>query len=147
MEVDKVLKSDVAGEKEFSPWKEYVKAAMVALALALFIRTFVVQAFKIPSESMMRTLLVGDHLLVNKMVYRFEKPQRRDIMVFEYPLDRSRDFVKRVIGLPGETLEMIHNTVYINGKPLKEPYTRYMSDGFGYVQDTVGIHDENTAGG
>lgn len=105
--------------------KEYVKAAVVALLLALFIRTYVSQAFKIPSESMVPTLLVGDHLLINKMLYRFEKPERKDIMVFKYPLDRSRDFVKRLIGLPGETIEMKGNTVYINGKALDEPYAIY----------------------
>ncbi len=127
---DKLLNSGDAKE-EFSPWKEYVKAAVIALGLALLIRTFVVQAFKIPSESMLETLLVGDHLLVNKMVYHISKPERGDIVVFAYPLDHSRDFVKRVIGLPGETIEMLHNTIYIDGEALKEPYAIYQRNYFG----------------
>ncbi|MBI5814540.1 MAG: signal peptidase I [Nitrospinae bacterium] len=111
-------------------WKEYVKAGVVAVILALFIRTFVAQAFKIPSESMVDTLLVGDHLLVNKLVYRFNDPSRGDIVVFQYPYDPTRDFVKRVVGLPGETLEVYGRTVYINGKPLAEPYTRFEENPF-----------------
>lgn len=128
---ENALNSAGSGEEETSHWKEYAKAAVIALALALFIRTFVVQAFKIPSESMMETLLVGDHLLVNKMAPRFSTPERGDILVFRYPLDHSRDFVKRVVGLPGETLEMVRNTVYINGRPLDEPYAIYQTSGFG----------------
>lgn len=110
-----------------SLWKEYVKAGFVAILLALFIRTFVAQAFKIPSESMLNTLMVGDHLLVNKLVYHFWEPQRGDIIVFQYPMDPTRDFVKRVVGLPGERFEMKENVVYINGKPLNEPYAIYES--------------------
>jgi len=106
-------------------WKDYLKAAVIAVGLALIIRTFIVQAFKIPSESMVDTLLVGDHLLVNKLVYNFEPIQRGDIVVFRYPLDPNRDFVKRVVGLPGETIEMRQTTVYVNGAPLTESYTRY----------------------
>lgn len=112
-------------EEQGSLWKEYIKAGIVALALALFIRAFVAQAFKIPSESMVPALLVGDHLLVNKIVYRIWEPERGDIIVFEYPNDPSRDFVKRAIGLPGEVVEMKGDTVYINGQPLKEPYAFY----------------------
>lgn len=114
-----------AAEPQTALWKEYVKAGVVALALALFIRAFVAQAFKIPSESMVPTLLVGDHLLVNKIVYRIWEPQRGDIIVFEYPIDPSRDFVKRAIGLPGETVEVKGDTVFINDKPLTEPYAYY----------------------
>ena len=124
------MESAGVGDRSSALWKEYVKAAVVAVILAFFIRTFVAQAFKIPSESMVETLLVGDHLLVNKLIYRFGSPQRGDIIVFEYPNDTTRDFVKRAIGLPGETLEVRGKTVYINGKPLDEKYTRFEENPF-----------------
>jgi signal peptidase I len=116
--------------------KEYVEALAVALVLALFIRTFVVQAFKIPSESMVNTLLVGDHLLVNKFIYGVKlpfsdktvapvsDPALGDIIVFEYPLDKELDYIKRIIGLPGDVIELKSNVVYRNSQPLKEPYVR-----------------------
>ncbi|MBF0291753.1 MAG: signal peptidase I [Nitrospinae bacterium] len=123
--VSKEREAGKVGEAQGALWKEYIKAGVVALALALFIRAFVAQAFKIPSESMVPTLLVGDHLLVNKIVYRIWEPQRGDIIVFEYPMDPSRDFVKRAVGLPGEVVEVKGDTVYINNQPLKEPYAFY----------------------
>jgi signal peptidase I len=112
--------------------REYVESLVVAFILATFIRTFVVQAFKIPTGSMEKNLLIGDHLLVNKVVYspslgRFEdallgkKPiGRGHVVVFKYPEDPTRDFIKRVIGLPGETLEIRGKQVYIDGRPLDE---------------------------
>ncbi len=118
--------------------REYVESIVIAVILALFIRTFVVQAFKIPTGSMENNLLIGDHLLVNKFVFgppAFalerallpERPIRRgDIIVFKFPEDRERDFIKRVIGLPGETLEVKDKRVYINGKRLDEPYVHYL---------------------
>src|SRR5512143_3557314 len=118
--------------------REYLESIAVAVILALFIRTFVVQAFKIPTGSMQPNLLIGDHLLVNKLVYspslgRFEdlllgkKPIARDhVIVFKYPGDPTRDFIKRVIGLPGETVEVRDKTVYIDGKPLQEPYAHFI---------------------
>lgn len=127
----KTQKHNSAHEGGVHLWKEYLKAGVVAVALALFIRTYVAQAFKIPSESMMQTLLVGDHLLVNKVVYHLWEPQRGDIVVFRYPMDPSRDFVKRVVGLPGEVVEMKGKTVYINGEPLDEPYAIYDPTPFG----------------
>ncbi|MFQ5881941.1 MAG: signal peptidase I [Candidatus Methylomirabilales bacterium] len=114
--------------------REWVEALAVAVLLALFIRTFVVQAFKIPSGSMMPTLVVGDHILVNKFIYGVRipvldawivgpwVPKREDIIVFKYPYDESRDFIKRVIGLPGDVVEIRKKQVYINGKPLAESY-------------------------
>ena len=105
--------------------------------LALFIRTFVVQAFKIPTGSMEPNLLIGDHLLVNKLVFgpslsgveRTLLPMkdiaRRDVIVFKYPEDPERDFIKRVIGLPGEQIEVRHKRVYVNGTLLDEPYAHY----------------------
>jgi len=104
-------------------WREYGEAILIAVVLALFIRTFVVQAFKIPSGSMIPTLLIGDHILVNKFIYRFTNPARGDVIVFKYPQDESRDFIKRVIGLPGDTVEVRKKSVYINGEPLQENFT------------------------
>jgi len=121
-----------------SPVREYFESICVAVILAFFVRTFVVQAFKIPTGSMEPNLLIGDHLLVNKFVFAptltsLERtllpiaPIRRgDIMVFKYPEDPSRDFIKRVIGMPGDTIEMRHKKVYVNGKPLEEPYVHFL---------------------
>jgi signal peptidase I len=118
--------------------REYFESICVAVILALFVRTFVVQAFKIPTGSMENNLLIGDHLLVNKFVFaptlsRTEEkllpidPIRRgDILVFKYPEDPERDFIKRVIGLPGEVVELKDKKVYINGKPLDEPYVHFL---------------------
>lgn len=117
-----VEESGEGSRKKKPVWREYAEAIVIAVVLALFIRTFVVQAFKIPSGSMMPTLLIGDHILVNKFIYRFTNPARDDIIVFKYPKDESKDFIKRVIGLPGETLEIRRKVVYINGKPLDEPF-------------------------
>ncbi len=102
--------------------REYAEAFVIAVVLALFIRTFVVQAFKIPSGSMLGTLQIGDHILVNKFIYCFSDPERGDIIVFKYPENPERDFIKRVIGLPGESIEIKNQVVYINGKPLEESY-------------------------
>jgi signal peptidase I len=118
--------------------REYFESICVAVILALFVRTFVVQAFKIPTGSMENNLLIGDHLLVNKFVFAptatgFERallpidPIRRgDIIVFKYPEDPERDFVKRVIGLPGETIELRDKKVYIDGAGIDEPYAQFL---------------------
>jgi len=108
--------------KEKPLWMEYAEAIVTAVILALIIRTFVVQAFKIPSGSMLQTLQIGDHILVNKFIYYFKEPERGDIIVFKYPKDPDRDFIKRVIGLPGEVIEIKNQQVYINDQPLEEPY-------------------------
>jgi signal peptidase I len=117
--------------------REYTESIIIAVILALFIRTWVVQAFKIPTGSMENNLLVGDHLLVDKFAFApslssFERTflpistiKRGDVIVFKYPVEPDRDFIKRVIGLPGETLEVKRKTVYINGKPLTEPYVHF----------------------
>lgn len=101
--------------------KEWIEPFVVALILALFIRAFFVQAFKIPTGSMRMTLLEKDRILVNKLVYRFEEPKRGDVIVFKYPLDPKRDFIKRLIGEPGDEIEIREGDVYINGKIVTEP--------------------------
>src|SRR2546428_68622 len=118
--------------------REYLESVVVAVILALFIRTFVVQAFKIPTGSMEPNLLIGDHLLVNKVIYSpsalpledrvlAKKPvQRGHVVVFKFPEDPARDFIKRVIGLPGETVEIRDKTVFINGQALVEPYAHFL---------------------
>jgi len=128
--------------RQKSAAREWAEAIAVAVVLALVIRTFVVQAFKIPSGSMLETLQIGDHLLVNKMtrgtiveipltrivlfhVPRLGDPQRGEVLVFQFPRDTSRDFIKRVIGLPGETVAIRDKRVYINGALLEEPYVIY----------------------
>lgn len=114
--------------KEKSTFREYAESLIVALLLALLMRHFVVQAFKIPSGSMETTLLIGDHILVNKFLYHFTVPERFDVIVFEYPWDDDRDFIKRVIALPGEKVEIRQHDVYINGQPLEDNrYTHYTS--------------------
>jgi signal peptidase I len=121
-----------------STLREYFESIVIAVILAFFIRTFVVQAFKIPTGSMEENLLIGDHLLVNKFVYgatesRIERAllpmgtiRRGDVIVFKFPEQPDRDFIKRVIGLPGETVEMREKKIYINGKPLDEPYVHFL---------------------
>jgi len=130
-------------KKNKSIFREYAEAIFIALLLALFIRTFIIQAFKIPSGSMEQTLLIGDHILVSKFTYGihvpniipflniklfddivlFQKvPKRGDIIVFRYPKNESRDFIKRVIGLPGDLLELRQQKVFINEKLIKEEH-------------------------
>ncbi len=131
--------------KKKGAFREYTEAAAIAIVLALFIRTFVVQAFKIPSGSMEPTLLVGDHILVNKFLYGIKlpytnstlipisRPERGDVIVFIYPVDKSKDFIKRVIGLPGDTIEIIGQKIYINGKKYEDKNGFYSNrkSGFG----------------
>src|SRR6202795_2750434 len=121
-----------------STLREYFESIVIAVILALFIRTFVVQAFKIPTGSMEENLLIGDHLLVNKFalgpgmsalerrLLPLATIHRGDVVVFKYPEEPERDFIKRVIGLPGETYELREKKVYINGQPLDEPYAHYL---------------------
>lgn len=113
---------------------EYAEAIVTALLLALFIRAFVVQAFKIPTGSMVGTLVPGDHLLVNKFVFgtqipftdtrilKFKEPSRGDIIVFKYPEDPKRDFIKRIIGVEGDLIEERDKVLYVNGQVIIEPY-------------------------
>src|SRR5437879_2236457 len=113
-----------------------LQSLLGTVVIAVFVITFVVQAFQIPSESMMNTLLVGDYLLVNKLCYGgrnfgdglmpYQKIGRGDIIVFHYPVDPQQHFVKRVIGLPGDRLRMVNKKVLINGKPIDEPYVHFL---------------------
>ena len=127
-------------KKSKSAIREYAEAIGMALFLALFIRTFIVQAFKIPSGSMIPTLQVGDHILVNKLSYgtripfwekyliEFKKPQRGDVIVFVFPEDPSKDFIKRVIGIGGDTVEIRGKRVYINNRLLEDPHAYFEGD-------------------
>ena len=127
-----------ANERKKSVPREYFESLVIAVILALFVRTWVFQAFKIPTGSMENNLLIGDHLIVNKMIFpptmtgleRAVLPRRDirrgDVIVFKYPEDPERDFIKRVIGLPGERLELRRKKIYINDKPIEEPYVRFL---------------------
>jgi signal peptidase I len=123
--------------KKKSTFREYAEAIIIALVLALFIRTFIVQAFKIPSGSMLPTLQIGDHILVNKFIYGvkmpfsgtilvpIKEPKPNDIVVFKFPRDPKLDYIKRVIAVAGDTVEMRRKKVYINGKPFDDTYGVY----------------------
>jgi signal peptidase I len=118
--------------------REYFESIVIAVILALFVRTWVVQAFKIPTGSMENNLLIGDHLLVNKFIFGpsptavegtllpVREIRRGDIVVFKYPDQPERDFIKRVVGLPGETIELRNKKVYVNGNPVEEPYVHFL---------------------
>jgi signal peptidase I len=143
-------KQDTLDEKSGAPKKsvarEYTEAILIALLLALLIRTFIIQAFKIPSGSMENTLLIGDHILVSKFSYgthipneipflniklfddiilSSSVPERGDIIVFKFPKDEKRDFIKRAIGLPGDLLQVRRQKVYINDKLYEDAYARH----------------------
>ena len=117
--------------------REYAESIVIAILIALFIRAFIVQAFKIPSGSMEPTLLIGDHLLVNKFVYGiklpfvdqkvlvYKEPQREDIIVFIFPKDKTKDFIKRVVGVAGDTIEIRKKKIYINGKLWEDKHGVY----------------------
>ena len=125
------------GVQKKSLFREYLEAAIIAIFLALFIRAFVVQAFKIPSGSMEPTLLIGDHIIVNKFLYGIKapfinktiipisEPKRGDIIVFIYPVEKEKDFIKRVIGLPGEQIEIKSKKIFINGELFDDPFGVY----------------------
>ena len=138
-----ILKSNdstekAVGTKRKSGLRENIEAIAVAVVLALFIRTFVVQAFKIPSGSMKPTLLIGDHILVNKFIYGIKipfwdktivpikQPARGDIVVFKFPEDPSKDFIKRVIGVAGDVIEIRNKELYVNHKRLESNYGVYL---------------------
>lgn len=105
--------------------REWAWSIAIAVLLFLIIKTYVIQAFKIPSGSMRPTLLEGDKLFVNKYVYRFNEPERGDIIVFKYPEDPKKDFIKRLVAEGGETVEIRANRIYVNGSPLEGPFARF----------------------
>jgi len=121
-------------------FQEYIEAFVVAIILAILIRALLVQAFKIPSGSMESTLLIGDHILVNKLVYgirvpftnlrwpRLADPARSDVIVFVYPEDRTKDFIKRVVAIGGDTVEIRNKKVFVNGKEVTAPYAQFLSN-------------------
>jgi len=136
----KTVSKDEAIKKETKKkgaLRENIEAIIIAVILAMFIRTFVVQAFKIPSGSMQETLQIGDHILVNKFIFgvkipflrttliNLKKPNRFDIVVFKFPEDPSKDFIKRVIGLEGDIVEIRNKKVYINNEPIKDIYGQF----------------------
>jgi signal peptidase I len=126
--------------KSKSKFVEYAEAIIIAILIAFFIRTFIVQAFKIPSGSMKPTLLIGDHILVNKFIYGVKipfirknlistsEPKRGDVIVFIYPEDRSKDFIKRVIGVGGDTIEIRNKKIFLNGLPFQDTHGVYVDD-------------------
>jgi signal peptidase I len=147
MSIDKATKAKEGSRveaqetvKSKSTFREYAEAIGMALLLALFIRTFIVQAFKIPSGSMIPTLQIGDHILVNKLAYGirvplyghylvdFGKVQRGDVIVFIFPEDRSKDFIKRVVGVAGDTVEIRGKKIFLNGKQIEDPYAHFEGD-------------------
>lgn len=142
-EEKKKIAAETHGALSTGRWAwEWLKSIIVAFALFLVIRTFLVEAFRIPTGSMEQTLLVGDFLLVNKAVYgaqlpgtefhlpAFGEPQRGDIVVFVPPHEPDKNYVKRLVGLPGDTLTMLDKVLYINGEPQVEPYVQH-SDPYG----------------
>jgi signal peptidase I len=130
-------KTSMRKVKEKGTAREYAEAFIIAFVIALLIRTFLVQAFKIPSSSMEPTLLVGDHILVSKFIYgiripyigkkflAFHKPKRGDIVVFVYPEDPKKDFIKRVIATGGEEVQIRNSKIFINGRGIEDPWGVY----------------------
>jgi len=124
--------------KPKSKLREYIEAILLAIVIAFFIRTFVIQAYKIPSGSMKPTLLIGDHILVSKFNYGIRiplvrstlipvgTPERGDIVVFIYPEDRSKDFIKRLVGLPGDVIEIRNKNILLNGLPWSDTHGVYV---------------------
>jgi signal peptidase I len=147
MAIDKATKAKERSHMEAqetvkpkSTFREYAEAIGMALLLALFIRTFIVQAFKIPSGSMIPTLQIGDHILVNKLAYGIRVPlwghylvdfgrvHRGDVIVFIFPEDRSKDFIKRVVGVAGDAVEIRGKKIYINGQQIDDPHAHFEGD-------------------
>ena len=147
-ERDSAPAAPVVKARKKSLFREYSEAIIIAVLLALFIRQFAVQAFTIPSGSMMDTLLIGDYILVNKFLYGPElpftdlhvpglrEPQRGDIIVFKYPQDEKRDFIKRIIGVPGDQILIRGHDVHVNGQRLREPYVKHTAPNPGHTGPT-----------
>lgn len=128
--------------------REWAESLIIAFVLAMIIRTFVVQAFKIPSGSMRETFLEGDRILVNKFIYRFKEPQRGDIIVFRYPQNKKKDFVKRLIAMPGEVVEISDGDIYINdtlvqGPQLIRDFYYYNRGEYGQIGQRITVPPES----
>jgi len=121
----------MAEKRQKSSLRENIEAVIIAVIIAMFIRTFIIQAFKIPSGSMLETLQIGDHILVNKFIYGVKipftddkvlipvkDPKKGDIVVFKYPEDPSKDFIKRVVATGGDSVQIINKKLYVNDKPV-----------------------------
>ena len=133
-----------------SVFLEYLEVILIALLLTLVIRTFAVQAYRIPSGSMLETLQIGDQLLVNRLAYglfvpfkddpviSWSTPQHGDVIVFEYPMDPSKDFIKRVIGVPGDKVSMQDKVLYVNGVKMDEPYVQHIDASIDPRRDNFG---------
>jgi signal peptidase I len=133
---EKSIKNESNAQKR-GRWRENIEAILVAVVIALFIRTFVVQAFKIPSGSMKQTLQIGDHILVNKFIYGIKipywrktivpvkDPQKGDIIVFKFPVEPEKDFIKRVIGVAGDVVECRDKKLFVNHKPVNHDFGVY----------------------
>ncbi|MCL1926252.1 MAG: signal peptidase I [Syntrophorhabdaceae bacterium] len=140
MRKDKVSPDTIGSQPKKGKVREYLEAFVIALVIALIVRSLFLQAFKIPSGSMENTLLVGDHIFVNKVAYGYHipftkgrvlelnKPRHGDIMVFVFPEDPSKDFIKRVIGVPGDVIEVKRKSIVRNGETLKEDYAQYIGE-------------------
>lgn len=124
---DDSAQNNIPVKKKKSGLRDTFDSIVVAFVIAMIIRTFFVQAFKIPSGSMLETLQIGDHILVNKMAYVLGKPKVDDIVVFEFPLDPEKDFIKRVIGIPGDKIQIEDKQIYRNGKKITENFTEFKS--------------------
>ncbi len=121
--------------KDATDWLTSLQSLLATVVIAVFVITYIVQAFQIPSESMENTLLIGDYLLVDKLCYGgggvgdpiipYRQIHRGDIIVFHYPVNPAQHFVKRVVGVPGDRIHLVKKRVFINGVPLKEPYVRF----------------------
>jgi len=120
--------------------KEWVEPVIIAVILALIIRTFIVQAFKIPTGSMRPTLIEGDRILVNKFIYKFKEPKRGDVIVFVSPEDKKKDFIKRLVGLPGEKVEIANGTILVNDRALSEGLV--MRERYYYNRGDFGVKGE-----
>ena len=133
-----------------SVFLEYLEVILIALLLTLVIRTFAVQAYRIPSGCMLETLQIGYQLLVNRLAYglfvpfkddpviSWSTPQHGDVIVFEYPMDPSKDFIKRVIGVPGDKVSMQDKVLYVNGVKMDEPYVQHIDASIDPRRDNFG---------
>ncbi len=131
-------------QQRASVWRENIESFLWAVALALLIRTFIIAPFKIPSGSMHPTLIEGDRILVSKFLYHFRPPRRGEIVVFRYPEDPKRPFIKRLVALGGDTVEIREGQILVNGQVLKEAEVfqsiHYVNDGlYGKTRQVIQV--------